>query len=94
MGRRRTCPLARLGRHPYRPAHLHYIVSAPGYESLTTHIFVPDDPYIDSDAVFGVKESLIADFVKRDDAARAADLGLANPFWDVAFDFALAREGA
>jgi hydroxyquinol 1,2-dioxygenase len=86
--------LARLGRHPYRPAHLHYIVSAEGYETLTTHIFVPDDPYIDSDAVFGVKESLLADFETRDDPARAADLGVANPFWEVAFDFALARERA
>ena len=85
--------LATLGRHPYRPAHLHYIVSASGHESVTTHIFVPDDPYIDSDAVFGVKKSLLADFVKRDDPARAADLGVANPFWDVEFDFALARKG-
>jgi catechol 1,2-dioxygenase len=51
-----------LGRHPYRPAHLHYIISAPGYEPLVTHIFDPDDPYINSDAVFGVKASLMAKF--------------------------------
>ncbi|TIU30274.1 MAG: 6-chlorohydroxyquinol-1,2-dioxygenase, partial [Mesorhizobium sp.] len=48
-----------LGRHPYRPAHLHYILKAQGFETLTTHIFDPDDPYINSDAVFGVKESLL-----------------------------------
>ena len=54
--------LQSLGRHPFRPAHLHYIVSAPGYETLITHIFDPDDPYIDSDAVFGVKASLMAKF--------------------------------
>jgi catechol 1,2-dioxygenase len=43
-----------LGRHPFRPTHLHYIIEAPGYEKLTTHIFDPDDAYIDTDAVFGV----------------------------------------
>jgi len=55
--------LGQLGRHPNRPAHLHYIIKADGFDSLTTHIFDPDDPYIGSDAVFGVKESLLADFV-------------------------------
>ena len=47
------------GRHPYRPAHIHVIVSAPGYQSVTTHIFVEGDPYLDSDAVFAVKNSLV-----------------------------------
>ncbi len=50
------------GRHAMRPAHIHLIVSAPGYQTLVTHIFVRGDPYLESDAVFGVKESLIADF--------------------------------
>jgi protocatechuate 3,4-dioxygenase beta subunit len=54
--------LLALGRHPYRPAHLHFIVSAPGHEPLTTHLFVKGDGYLDSDAVFGVKDSLIVDF--------------------------------
>jgi len=54
--------LLALGRHPYRPAHLHFIVSAPGFETLTTHIFVRGDEYLDSDAVFGVKQALIVDF--------------------------------
>lgn len=84
--------LKALGRHPYRPAHLHYIVSADGYDTLTTHIFDPDDPYINSDAVFGVKESLLADFVQIDDPARAAELEFDGPFWEVNFDFVLARE--
>jgi catechol 1,2-dioxygenase len=48
--------LTALGRHPMRPAHVHFIVSAPGYQSVTTHVFVDGDPYLDSDAVFGVKE--------------------------------------
>jgi len=60
--------LLALGRHAYRPAHLHFIVSAPGYETLTTHIFVRGDEYLQSDAVFGVKDALIVDFA-RDEAA-------------------------
>lgn len=84
--------LDKLGRHPHRPAHLHYIVDAQGYEPVTTHIFVPDDPYIDSDAVFGVKRSLLADFVKVDDPQRAERFGVANPYWEVESNFVLARE--
>ena len=82
--------LKELGRHPYRPAHLHYIIKAEGFEPLTTHIFDPDDPYIGSDAVFGVKESLLARFKRTDDPARAQEYDFANPFWDVAHDFVLA----
>jgi catechol 1,2-dioxygenase len=51
------------GRHAYRPAHLHFIVSAPGYLPVTTHVFIAGSPYLDSDAVFGVKESLIREVV-------------------------------
>src|SRR5215469_8195905 len=51
-----------MGRHPMRPAHLHFIVSAKGYEALTTHLFVEGDPYLDSDVVFGVKNSLVVPF--------------------------------
>lgn len=60
-----------MGRHAMRPAHIHYIVTAPGYETLVTHIFVIGDPYIESDAVFGVKESLIVDFEEVDGGYRA-----------------------
>lgn len=84
--------LAALGRHPYRPAHLHYIIAAEGFAPLTTHIFDPDDPYIHSDAVFGVKESLLAEFRKVEDAARARELGFAGPFWQIEHDFVLARD--
>lgn len=87
--------LTKLGRHPYRPAHLHFIISADGFETLTTHIFDPDDPYIDSDAVFGVKKSLLAKFVWMDDPKRAEQLDFGNPFWETKFDFVLAptRDG-
>jgi len=50
------------GRHPWRPAHLHFMVDAPGYERLITHVFRSDDAYLDSDAVFGVRQSLVADW--------------------------------
>jgi protocatechuate 3,4-dioxygenase beta subunit len=80
-----------LGRHPYRPAHLHYIIQAPGFEKLTTHIFDPDDAYINSDAVFGVKESLLAAFKRVQDPTRARALGFAGEFWEVEHDFVLAK---
>lgn len=83
--------LARTGRHPYRPAHIHFIVGRDGYVPVTTHIFTPDDPYLGSDPVFGVKESLIGDFRRIDDPARAGTLGVANPFWEVEADFTLVR---
>ena len=54
--------LAATSRHPYRPAHIHFIVTAPGYRQLTTHIFVAGSQYIESDAVFAVKKSLITEF--------------------------------
>ncbi len=83
--------LKALGRHPYRPAHLHYIIEAAGHESLVTHIFDPDDPYIHSDAVFGVKESLMAKFDLVRDPARIAAAGFARPYFEVNHDFVLAR---
>ncbi len=49
-------------RHPYRPAHVHFMISAPGHETLVTHVFAEGDPYLDSDAVFAVKSSLIREF--------------------------------
>ncbi len=55
------------GRHPWRPAHLHFMISAPGYERLITHVFRQGDPYLTSDAVFGVRESLTADWILQAD---------------------------
>jgi protocatechuate 3,4-dioxygenase beta subunit len=83
--------LAATGRHPYRPAHIHFIATAPGYRPVTTHLFVDDSPYIDSDAVFGVKDSLVREFPVVDDPARAEEVGLPNPFRTVHFDVALLR---
>ena len=77
--------LTRMGRHPFRPAHLHYIIEADGFETLTTHTFDPDDPYIHSDAVFGVKESLIAQY--KDTTPGGSE----QKQWEVEFDFVLAK---
>lgn len=51
--------LAASQRHPYRPAHIHFMIASPHFDTLVTHLFVARDPYLDSDAVFGVKQSLI-----------------------------------
>jgi hydroxyquinol 1,2-dioxygenase len=65
-------------RHPFRPAHIHVIAHAPGYRELTTHLFVADGPYIESDAVFAVKKSLIIPFVD-EDGERAGGYGAGTP---------------
>jgi catechol 1,2-dioxygenase len=83
--------LLALGRHTMRPAHVHLIIGAPGLASVTTHMFIEGDEYLDSDAVFGVKDSLVVDFVRHDDPAAAARLGLGNPFYTAEHDFILAR---
>ena len=78
------------GRHPWRPAHIHFVVSADGYEPVTTHIFDRTDEYLGSDAVFAVKESLICDFARNDTrTGEAAQLGIEPPYYTAQFDFRL-----
>lgn len=81
--------LIAMGRHPYRPAHIHFIVSAEGYQSVTTELFVEGDPYLDSDAVFGVRESLIVPFVPEDSDDEDKKLNVPAPFFTVHYDFVL-----
>jgi hydroxyquinol 1,2-dioxygenase len=81
--------LRAVGRHPYRPAHIHFIVSAEGYEAVTTEIFVEGDPYLDSDAVFGVRNSLVVEFVRHDSAEEAARYQVTAPFYTAEYDFIL-----
>ena len=76
--------LGALGRHPFRPAHMHFLVTAPGFQKVVTHTFVGDDPYLDSDTVFGVKESLIAPFERINDG---------KTVWRSRFDFVLTSIG-
>jgi len=79
-----------------RPAHMHAIVSAPGFQQVITHVFVEGDPYLDGDAVFAVKDSLVAKYKKVNDAAEAKKLRLSNPFVKLNWDFRLSpdRTGA
>ncbi|MEW2560287.1 intradiol ring-cleavage dioxygenase [Streptomyces griseorubiginosus] len=77
------------GRHPYRPAHIHFIVGAEGHTPVTTHIFVAGSDYLDSDAVFAVKRSLVQDFAVTDDPSLAAEFGVPNPFRHARFDLVL-----
>lgn len=74
--------LAGLGRHPYRPAHMHFLVTAPGFQKLVTHTFVGGDTWLESDAVFGVKSSLVAPFERVEGGAT---------LWRSPFDFVLVR---
>ncbi|MGW1024732.1 dioxygenase family protein [Streptomyces sp. NPDC002577] len=80
------------GRHPYRPAHIHFIASADGHRPVTTHAFVADGPYIDSDAVFAVKRGLITDFTESYDEQEAERFGVTAPCTHARFDIVLAPE--
>ncbi|MGV8872815.1 MAG: dioxygenase [Rhodococcus sp. (in: high G+C Gram-positive bacteria)] len=79
-------------RHPNRPAHIHFIADAPGYNSVTTHAFVAGGAYIESDAVFAVKSSLLVDFRTVDDIELAAQFGVSAPFDHARFDIVLANQ--
>ena len=81
--------LRSMGRHPYRPGHIHMIVSAPGHLPVTTHLFVADSEYLDSDAVFGMKESLVAKFERHPAGTGPAGERVATPFYTVHYDFRL-----
>ena len=73
--------LAALGRHPWRPAHMHFLVTAPGFQRIVTHTFVGGDRYLTDDAVFGVKESLVAPY-----EATGGEIPWRSPF-----DFVMVR---
>jgi hydroxyquinol 1,2-dioxygenase len=81
--------LLKMGRHPYRPAHIHTIVSTPGYEPVTTHVFAAGDRYLSSDAVFGVKNSLIVDFARHAPGTAPDGKKLERPYFTVQYDFGL-----
>ncbi|SNR70511.1 Dioxygenase, partial [Paracoccus sediminis] len=83
--------LRSLDRHPNRAAHMHFIVTAPGYDQVITHIFTPDCPYLKEDTVFGVKGDLVAEFNMIDNPELAAQYGMPSPFLLTDWDFVLAR---
>lgn len=82
--------IKKIGQHPNRPGHIHFKLSAPGYVDITTHLFVANSPYIDSDVVFGVRDSLIVDFHYQNPGAAPDGREMATPYWCAEFDFCLA----
>ena len=81
--------LRKMGRHPFRPGHMHTMLSAAGYETLITHLFVADSPYLESDAVFGVRNSLIVPFQAHPAGTAPDGTPMSEPYHVAQFDFAL-----
>ncbi|MGY4573635.1 intradiol ring-cleavage dioxygenase [Bradyrhizobium sp. USDA 3256] len=77
------------GRHPWRPAHVHFLVSSPGFEQLVTHVFAAGDKYLDSDVVFGVKESLIREFIQLPPGRAQDGRRIERPYVHLNYDFRL-----
>lgn len=87
--------LSAAGRHPWRPSHLHFIVTAKGYRSLVTEVFPNDDPYLDEDTVFGVRDDLVMEYVSKPADSFPSGFALSGQVKDdyarVDFDFVLAK---
>lgn len=77
------------GRHPYRPAHIHFMISAPGRETLVTHVFAAGDDYLDSDVVFGVKDSIIRPYVEHAAGTAPDGRAMTGAYATLAYDFRL-----
>lgn len=76
-------------RHPWRPAHVHFMIQAPGYQTLVTHVFRDGDAYLDSDAVFGVRSTLIGNFIAHRAGVAPDGSVQSQPFHTLNFDFVL-----
>jgi hydroxyquinol 1,2-dioxygenase len=81
--------LDKMGRHLNRPGHMHMMLEAPGHQKLVTHIFVKDSPYLDSDAVFGVRNSLVVDFPKHAPGKAPDGRTMNKPYYTAKYDFRL-----
>jgi hydroxyquinol 1,2-dioxygenase len=84
--------LRKMGRHPNRPGHIHMKVYAPGHQPVTTHLFVADSPYLESDAVFGVRNSLIVPFEKHAPGTAPDGRVMTVPYHTAHYDFRLVPE--
>jgi hydroxyquinol 1,2-dioxygenase len=78
-----------LGRHPWRPAHLHFWIKARGYEPLITHLFRSGDQYLDSDAVFAVRSSLVVDWIRHESGIAPDGTPMNEPYYTLDYDFVL-----
>jgi hydroxyquinol 1,2-dioxygenase len=78
----------------FRPAHIHFIMSAPGYQKIITHLFKRGTEYLENDVVYGVKQELIADFTRHEPGLAPTGETVSTPFWTINYDFVLAPEGA
>jgi hydroxyquinol 1,2-dioxygenase len=83
--------LAAQGRHPWRPAHVHFMIDAPACVKLVTHVFEQGDEYLDSDAVFGVKDSLIHRFERCEPGTAPDGQPMNRPYYHLQYDFTLAE---
>jgi len=83
--------LAATARHPWRPAHLHFMISAAGHEKLITHVFVQGDRYLDSDAVFGVKDSLVREYTHEPAGVAPDGTKMTSDWRKLQYDFGLKR---
>ncbi len=86
--------LRAMGRHPNRPGHIHMMVYRDGYVPLTTHLFAHDSPYLDSDAVFGVRDSLIVQYQQHEPGAAPDGRRMDKPWHSTSYDFVLAEAAA
>jgi hydroxyquinol 1,2-dioxygenase len=84
--------LAAAGRSPMRPAHVHFMIDAPGYARLITHVFAAGDEHLGSDAVFGVKDSLIAEFERHEAGTGPGGRELDVPWYSMDYEFVLAPQ--
>jgi protocatechuate 3,4-dioxygenase beta subunit len=81
--------LEAMGQHPWRPAHIHFKVTADGHQPLTTQVFFEDDPYLDNDTIGAVKEALVRAPARHEDEAELKERGLSAPFYTCDFDIRL-----
>jgi hydroxyquinol 1,2-dioxygenase len=84
--------LAAQGRHPFRPEHIHFMISAPEHRKLVTHIFARGDRYLSSDVVFGVKESLVREYERHQGGTAPDGRTMQGEWYSLHHDFQLARE--
>jgi hydroxyquinol 1,2-dioxygenase len=84
--------LLNTGRHPWRPAHIHFMVKAGGYQPLVTHIFREGDRYLDSDVVFGVRPSLVGKFQSHGIGKASDGRDMKMPYWSLDYEFALQKK--